>query len=58
MIRIRYVISVSCRSDFVDVKASGNDARSAVSVELREGIEGVGPSKIDRRVVETCLDYC
>ena len=58
MIRIRYLISVSCRTDLVDAKSSGNDARSVVSVELRERIDGVGQSKIDRRVMEKRLHYC
>ena len=42
MIRIRYVISVMCESDLVDAKSLGHDARSAVSMELREHIDGVG----------------
>jgi hypothetical protein len=58
MIRIRYVISVLSKSDLVDAKSLGNDARSAVYMELRERIDGVGQSKIDRRVVEKRFDYC
>ena len=58
MIPLGYVASVSCRSDLVDPGSLGNGARSIITLGLREGIDAVGPSKIDRRVVEKHLDYC
>jgi hypothetical protein len=58
MIRIRYAISVLFKSDLVDAKLLGNDARFALSMELRERIDAMGPSKIDRWVVGKRLDYC
>ena len=54
MIRIRYVISVMGRSHSVDAEELGDNARSVVSMGLREGIDGVGQSKIDRRVMGEC----
>ena len=48
MIRIRCVVSVLCRSDPIDAEELGGNARSVVPMGLREGIDGVGESRIDR----------
>jgi hypothetical protein len=59
MIRIRYVISVMGSSDSVDVLDElGNNARSVVSMGPRKGIDGVGQRKIDRWVMDECLENC
>ena len=48
--------SVFWKSDLTDEKSLGNDARSVVSMEPRERIDGVGQSKINKWVVEKRFD--
>ena len=56
MIQIRYVVSVLCRYDPLNAVELGDSARSVVSMELRAGTDGVGESKVNKWVMEKCLE--
>ena len=48
--------SVLCGSDPLDAEDLGDSARSVVYMGLREGVDGVGESKIDTCVMEECVE--